>query len=153
MKSILLLTILVFAMCNRDLLVELEAKAKPLPVVKCLIASEIIRKDVVVVVDAVKQFLEDKNAFVLLTKLLAVYPQVEAEVKRCLKEEGVNLKSIPNLPNHLQKIWNKLSSSVKKSIINAYKTGKLNGKRECLKHLGKDQQKKQICIYLDKNYK
>ena len=135
MKSILLLSILAFAMSNSDLLVELEAAAKPLPVVKCLIASEIIRKDVVVVVDAVKQFIEDKNAFLLITKLLGVYPEVEAEVKRCLKEEGVNLKSfISKLPASLKKAWDSLPSSTKTQIMEAVsKRGRDAGKQVCYK--------------------
>ena len=77
MKSIIFLSFLVFAMSNRDLLIELESSAKPVPVIKCLIQSDKIRKDVVTVVEAVKQFLEDKNAFVLITKILSVYPEVE----------------------------------------------------------------------------
>ena len=146
MKSILLLTVLAFAMCNRDLLVELEAKAKPLPVVKCLIASEIIRKDVVVVVDAVKQFLEDKNAFVLLTKLLAVYPQVEAEVKRCLKEEGVNLTSfVTQLPRALYQLWKALPASVKQEILEAIaRKGREVARRVCYRVIKKKKDRK-IC--------
>ena len=149
MKSILLLTILVFAMCNRDLLVELEAKAKPLPVVKCLIASEIIRKDVVVVVDAVKQFLEDKNAFVLLTKLLAVYPQVEAEVKRCLKEEGVNLTSfVSQLPRAIYALWKALPASVKQEILEAIaRKGREVARRVCYRVIKKKKDRK-ICSYI-----
>ena len=148
MKSILLLSILAFAMSNRDLLVELEAAAKPLPVVKCLIASEIIRKDVVVVVDAVKQFIEDKNAFLLITKLLGVYPEVEAEVKRCLKEEGVNLKStLPNLPPNIKQIWNTIPSNVRKEIVNEYKIDKNRGVRKCFK-LVKDLNQRKVCSFL-----
>ena len=148
MKSILLLTVLAFAMCNRDLLVELEAKAKPLPVVKCLIASEIIRKDVIVVVDAVKQFLEDKNAFVLLTKLLAVYPQVEAEVKRCLKEEGVNLTSfVSQLPRALYKLWKALPASVKQEILEAIaRKGREVARRVCNRVI-KKKKSRQICFF------
>ena len=37
-------------------------------------ASETIRKDVVVVVNAVQKFVEDKNALLLITTLLGVYP-------------------------------------------------------------------------------
>ncbi len=149
MKSILLLSILAFAMSNSDLLVELEAAAKPLPVVKCLIASEIIRKDVVVVVDAVKQFIEDKNAFLLITKLLGVYPEVEAEVKRCLKEEGVNLKSfISKLPASLKKAWDSLPSSTKTQIMEAVsKRGRDAGKQVCYKLITQEYKKK-ICSYI-----
>ena len=149
MKSILLLSILAFAMSNSDLLVELEAAAKPLPVVKCLIASEIIRKDVVVVVDAVKQFIEDKNAFILINKLLGVYPEVEAEVKRCLKEEGVNLKSfISKLPASLKKAWDSLPSSTKTQIMEAVsKRGRDAGKQVCYKLITQEYKKK-ICSYI-----
>ena len=149
MKSILLLTVLTFAMCNRDLLVELEAKAKPLPVVKCLIASEIIRKDVVVVVDAVKQFLEDKNAFVLLTKLLAVYPQVEAEVKRCLKEDGVILTNfVALLPRALYQLWKALPASVRQQILEAVvRKGAEYAKRLCYR-LIKKKKTRRICSYI-----
>ena len=149
MKSILLLSILAFAMSNSDLLVELEAAAKPPPVVKCLIASEIIRKDVVVVVDAVKQFIEDKNAFLLITKLLGIYPEVEAEVKRCLKEEGVNLKSfISKLPASLKKAWDSLPSSTKTQIMEAVsKRGRDAGKQVCYKLITQEYKKK-ICSYI-----
>ena len=51
-KSIILLSILVFALSNTDLLVELEAYKTT--VVKCLISSYKIRKDVVIIVEAVK---------------------------------------------------------------------------------------------------
>ena len=149
MKSILLLSILAFAMSNSDLLVELEAAAKPLPVVKCLIASEIIRKDVVVVVDAVKQFIEDKNAFLLITKLLGVYPEVEAEVKRCLKEEGVNLTSFVNkLPRTLLQVWNKVPAQVRQEILQTlHKKGRHVAKDLCYRRL-KTKQQKQICSYI-----
>lgn len=149
MKAILLLSILAFAMSNRDLLVELEASAKPLPVVKCLIESDKIRKDVVVVVDAVKQFLEDKNAFLLLTKILGVYAEVEAEVKRCLKQEGVNLQNfIRNLPQVLKKIWDSLPSSTKSQILEAIaKKGRQAAKILCNKILKKKEHKK-ICSYI-----
>ncbi len=148
MKSILLLSILAFAMSNSDLLVELEAAAKPLPVVKCLIASEIIRKDVVVVVDAVKQFIEDKNAFLLITKLLGVYPEVEAEVKRCLKEEGVNLKAtIPTLPDNLKKLWGTIPSKIREEIVKAYKKNKQYGVKKCYELLTKNN--KAICRFLN----
>ena len=149
MKSILLLTVLAFAMCNRDLLVELEAKAKPLPVVKCLIASETIRKDVVVVVDAVKKFVEDKNAFVLITKLLAVYPEVEAEVKRCLKEDGVNLTSfVSQLPRAIYQLWKALPASVKQEILEAIaRKGRQVARRVCNRVIKKKKDRK-ICSYI-----
>ena len=149
MKSILLLTILVFAMCNRDLLVELEAKAKPLPVIKCLIVSETIRKDVVEVIEAIKKFVEDKNAFALITKLLTIYPEVEAEIKRCLKEEGVNLTSFVNkLPRTLLQVWNKVPAKDRQNILNTIsKKGRQIGKDLCFKLL-KTNQQKQICKYI-----
>ena len=148
MKSILLLSILAFAMSNRDLLVELEAAAKPLPVVKCLIASEIIRKDVVVVVDAVKQFIEDKNAFLLITKILGVYPEVEAEVKRCLEAEGINLKGIEDLPAVLKKIWESIPKNIRDEIIkHAKHFGKEAAKKVCKKLLKLFKRGTEICDY------
>ncbi len=149
MKSILLLTILVFAMCNRDLLVELEAKAKPFPVIKCLIASETIRKDVVEVVEAVKKFVDDKNIFTLINKLLTIYPEVEAEVKRCLKEEGVNLTSFVNkLPKTLLQVWNKVPAQVRQEILQTlHKKGRHVAKDLCYRRL-KTKQQKQICSYI-----
>ena len=146
MKSILLLSILAFAMSNSDLLVELEAAAKPLPVVKCLIASEIIRKDVVVVVDAVKQFIEDKNAFLLITKILGVYPEVEAEVKRCLEAEGINLKGIEDLPAALKKIWESIPKNIRDEIIkHAKHFGKEAAKKVCKKLLKLFKRGTEIC--------
>ena len=147
MKSIIFLSFLVFAMSNRDLLIELESSAKPVPVIKCLIQSDKIRKDVVTVVEAVKQFLEDKNAFVLITKILSVYPEVEAEVKRCLKEEGINLQSfVTKLPMALKKIWDSLPSAVKKEILEAIiNKGREVARNLCYKYLPKY---KEICSYI-----
>ena len=149
MKSILLLTVLAFAMCNKDLLVELEAKAQPVPVVKCLIASETIRKDVVEVIEAIKKFVEDKNAFALITKLLTIYPEVEAEVKRCFKEEGVNLTSFVNkLPRTLLQVWNKVPAQVRQEILQTlHKKGRHVAKDHCYRRL-KTKQQKQICSYI-----
>ena len=149
MKSILLLTILVFAMCNRDLLVELETKAKPVPVIKCLIVSETIRKDVVEVVEAVKKFVDDKNIFALINKLLTIYPEVEAEIKRCLKEEGVNLTSFVNkLPRTLLQVWNKVPAQVRQEILQTlHKKGRHVAKDLCYRLL-KTKQQKQICSYI-----
>ena len=147
MRSIIFLSFLVFAMSNRDLLIELESSAKPVPVIKCLIQSDKIRKDVVVVVDAVKQFIEDKNAFLLITKLLGVYPEVEAEVKRCLKEEGINLQSfVTKLPMALKKIWDSLQNAVKKEILDAIiNKGREVARNLCYKYLPKY---KEICSYI-----
>ena len=147
MRSIIFLSFLVFAMSNRDLLIELESSAKPVPVIKCLIQSDKIRKDVVTVVEAVKQFLEDKNAFVLITKILSVYPEVEAEVKRCLKEEGINLQSfVTKLPMALKKIWDSLPSAVKKEILDAIiNKGREVTRNLCYKYLPKY---KEICSYI-----
>ena len=144
MRTILIIALIALTTSQ----IDLEA-AKPLPVVKCLIASEIIRKDVVVVVDAVKQFIEDKNAFLLITKLLGVYPEVEAEVKRCLKEEGVNLKSfISKLPASLKKAWDSLPSSTKTQIMEAVsKRGRDAGKQVCYKLITQEYKKK-ICSYI-----
>ena len=147
MKSVIFLSFLVFAMSNRDLLIELESSAKPVPVIKCLIQSDKIRKDVVTVVEAVKQFLEDKNAFVLITKILSVYPEVEAEVKRCLKEEGINLQSfVTKLPMALKKIWDSLPNAVKKEILDAIiNKGREVARKLCYKYLYKH---KEICSYI-----
>ena len=147
MRSIIFLSFLVFAMSNRDLLIELESSAKPVPVIKCLIQSDKIRKDVVTVVEAVKQFLEDKNAFVLITKILSVYPEVEAEVKRCLKEEGINLQSfVTKLPMALKKIWDSLPSAVKKEILDSIiNKGREVARNLCYKYLPKY---KEICSYI-----
>ena len=149
MKSILLLTILVFAICNRDLLVELEAKAKPVPIIKCLIASETIRKDIVEVVEAVKKFVEDKNGFALINKLLTIYPEVDAEVKRCLKEKEVNLTSFVNrLPKTLLQIWSKIPAKVRQQIMQALQTKGNQFAKDLCYRLLKTRQQKQICGYI-----
>ena len=127
MRSIIFLSFLVFAMSNRDLLVELESSAKPVPVIKCLI--------------------QDKNAFVLITKILSVYPEVEAEVKRCLKEEGINLQSfVTKLPMALKKIWDSLPNAVKKEILDAIiNKGREVARKLCYKYIYKH---KEICSYI-----
>ena len=149
MRQLLLLALLVFTACKTDLLVELEATVKPVPVVKCLIQSEKIRKDVVVVVDAVKQFLEDKNAFLLITKLLGVYPEVEAEVKRCLAEQGINLKSIKDLPAALLKIWNAIPKHIRDQILQQAKVlGRNAARKLCNTLLKKTKKAKDICQFI-----
>lgn len=149
MRQLLLLALLAFTACKTDLLVELEATVKPVPVVKCLIQSEKIRKDVVVVVDAVKQFLEDKNAFLLITKLLGVYPEVEAEVKRCLAEQGINLKSIKDLPAALLKIWNAIPKHIRDQILQQAKIlGRKAARKLCNTLLKKTKKAKDICQFI-----
>ncbi len=149
MKSFLVLALIALTACNTDVLVELEATVKPLPVVKCLIASEKIRKDVVVIVNAVQQFVKDKNAFVLITTLLGVYPEVEAEVKRCLKAEGIILESIKDLPRALLKIWNSLPQGVRNRIIQGAKVlGKKAARKACRAILKKMKKGTEICGYI-----
>ena len=149
MKSFLVLALIALTACNTDVLVELEATVKPLPVVKCLIASEKIRKDVVVIVNAVQKFVKDKNAFVLITTLLGVYPEVEAEVKRCLKAEGIILESIKDLPRALLKVWNSLPQSVRNKIIQGAKIlGKKAARKACTTLLKKMKKGTEICGYI-----
>ena len=146
MRTFFLLALVAFAVCKDDFLVELEATATPLPVVKCLIASDKIRKDVVIVVDAVKQFIEDKNAFLLITKILGVYPEVEAEVKRCLEAEGINLKGIEDLPAALKKIWKSIPKNIRDEIIkHAKHFGKEAAKKVCKKLLKLFKKGTEIC--------
>ena len=83
MRSVLVLALLALVTSQVDL------QAQPIPVLKCLLGSEILKKDVIVVIDAIKQFNEDKNVLLLVSKLMAVYPEMEKEVKRCLEEEGM----------------------------------------------------------------
>ena len=146
MRTFFLLALVAFAVCKDDFLVELEATATPLPVVKCLIASDKIRKDVVIVVDAVKQFIEDKNAFLLITKILGVYPEVEAEVKRCLAAEGINLTGLKDLPAALKKIWENIPENIREQIIkNAKLLGKQAAKKVCKVLLAKFKKGVEIC--------
>ena len=60
MKSIIILTILALATSQVDL------QAQPIPVIKCFVSSEVLKKDVLTILDAVNQFVEDKNILLIV---------------------------------------------------------------------------------------
>ena len=68
----------------------------PLPVVKCLLESDKLANDVVLVVEAVKKFVEDKDLNSLLSVLLVAVPDAYNEVMVCVKK-NVNLEKFPKI--------------------------------------------------------
>ena len=146
MRTILIIALIALTTSQ----IDLEA-AKPLPVVKCLIASDIIKKDIPIVIDAIKQFIEDKNAFNLIVKLLGIYPEVESEVKRCLKEQGINLEGIGDIPEAIRKFWESLPKELREQIVKFVKTVALKKAKElCVMLLKKKGWETKICDYIDK---
>ena len=111
MKSIIILTILALATSQVDL------QAQPIPVIKCFVSSEVLKKDVLTILDAVNQFTQDKNILLLVSKLMGVYPELEKEVKRCLAEENIELQGIKDLPEAIKKIWEKIPKAVLLNLL------------------------------------
>ena len=79
----------------------------PLPVVKCLLESDKLANDVVLVVEAVKKFVEDKDLNSLLSVLLVAVPDAYNEVMVCVKK-NVNLEKFPKIKIPKPKIKIKL---------------------------------------------
>ena len=63
----------------------------PLPVVKCLLESDKLANDLVAVIEAVKNFVEDKDLNALLSVLLVSVPDAYYEVMICVNN-NVNLQ-------------------------------------------------------------
>ena len=144
MKSIIILTILALATSQVDL------QAQPIPVIKCFVSSEVLKKDVLTILDAVNQFVEDKNILLLVSKLMGVYPELEKEVKRCLAEENIELQGIKDLPEAIKKIWEKIPKAVRDEIVKFVKTtAKKKAKELCQKLATKFKFDAELCNFLD----
>ena len=144
MKSIIILTILALATSQVDL------QAQPIPVIKCFVSSEVLKKDVLTILDAVNQFVEDKNILLLVSKLMGVYPELEKEVKRCLAEENIELQRIKDLPEAIKKIWEKIPKAVRDEIVKFVKTtAKKKAKELCQKLATKFKFDAELCNFID----
>ena len=144
MKSIIILTILALATSQVDL------QAQPIPVIKCFVSSDVLKKDVLTILDAVNQFTQDKNILLLVSKLMGVYPELEKEVKRCLAEENIELQGIKDLPEAIKKIWEKIPKAVRDEIVKFVKTtAKKKAKELCQKLATKFKFDAELCNFLD----
>jgi len=144
LKSIIILTILALATSQVDL------QAQPIPVIKCFVSSEVLKKDVLTILDAVNQFTQDKNILLLVSKLMGVYPELEKEVKRCLAEENIELQGIKDLPEAIKKIWEKIPKAVRDEIVKFVKTtAKKKAKELCQKLATKFKFDAELCNFLD----
>ena len=85
----LIILLIALASCHK-------VKKDPLPVVKCLLESDKLANDVVLVVEAVKKFVEDKDLNSLLSVLLVAVPDAYNEVMVCVKK-NVNLEKFPKI--------------------------------------------------------
>ena len=99
----------------------IQKNKEPLPVVKCLLESEKLTKDVIKAIEAVQKFIEDKDVLSLITTALEVVPDAYYEVMKCLNED-VNLQfkikkpkiKLPKPKNLFKKIEKELKNAVKK---------------------------------------
>jgi len=96
----LIILLIALASCHK-------VKKDPLPVVKCLLESDKLANDVVLVVEAVKKFVEDKDLNSLLSVLLVAVPDAYNEVMVCVKK-NVNLEKFPKIKIPKPKIKIKL---------------------------------------------
>ena len=83
MKYLIILLIALVS-CHKE-------KKDPLPVVKCLLESDKLVNDVILVFDAVKKFVENKDLNSFLSVLLVAVPDIFNEVMVCVKK-NVNLE-------------------------------------------------------------
>ena len=144
MKSILLLALIALTTSQIDL------QSEPIPVIKCLISSPVLQKDVPILIEAVKTFMEDKNVLVFVSKILALYPEIEKEVKRCFAEEGIVLQSSMDIPEAIRKLWEKLPKGLRDELVKWVKTlAKQKAKELCIKLLTKQGWETKICDYID----
>ena len=144
MKSIILLAIIALATS------QVELQAEPIPVIKCFVSSDVLKKDVLTILDAVNQFVEDKNILLLVSKLMGVYPELEKEVKRCLAAENIVLRGIKDLPEAIRKIWEKLPKTLRDEIVKFVKTSaKKNAKELCQKLATKFKFDAELCNFID----
>ena len=144
MKSILILALIALTTSQVDL------QAEPIPVIKCLISSPVLQKDVPILIDAVKTFMEDKNVLVLLSKVLALYPEIEKEVKRCFAEEGILLQSSMDIPEAIRQLWEKIPKALRDELVKWVKSlAKQKAKELCIKILTKKGWQTKVCDYID----
>ena len=137
MKSIIFLTLLALTLTSKTFPSRIN-KNEMAPI-ECIIKSEIITKDIIVVFDAIQKYIEDKDLFSLISSIFTVYPEIENEMKKCLKIDFVLQKSIPP---KVQKAWDSIPKEVKMIIRTAYV---LFGKREAEKGCMKSIKKEDIC--------
>ena len=144
MRSLLLLALISLSLS----VVEKKSEIKPLPVLECLLTSDIIVKDVTAVYKAIKKYSEDKDILALISTVMAVYPELEAEVTRCLKAEIVLEKG--NVPAKIKKIWDSIPKHTQDLIKNAAKLlGKRVAEKSCKKLIKDDEICSLISDYID----
>jgi NurA-like 5'-3' nuclease len=144
MRSLLLLALISLSLS----VVEKKSEVKPLPVLECLLTSDIIVKDVTAVYKAIKKYSEDKDILALISTVMAVYPELEAEVTRCLKAEIVLEKG--NIPAKIKKIWDSIPKHTQDLIKNAAKLlGKRVAEKSCKKLIKDDEICSLITDYID----
>lgn len=144
MRSLLLLALVSLSLS----VVEKKSEIKPVPVLECLLTSDIIVKDVTAVYKAIKKYSEDKDLLALISTVMAVYPELEAEVRRCLKAEIVLEKK--NIPAKIKKIWDSIPQHTQKLIKNAAKIlGKRFAEKNCKNLLKDDDICSLITDYID----
>ena len=144
MRSLLLLALISLSLS----VVEKKSEIKPLPVLECLLTSDIIVKDVTAVYKAIKKYSEDKDILALISTVMAVYPELEAEVTRCLKAEIVLEKG--NVPAKIKKIWDSIPKHTQDLIKNAAKLlGKRVAEKSCKKLIKDDEICSLITDYID----
>ena len=115
---------------------------------ECLLTSDIIVKDVTAVYKAIKKYSEDKDILALISTVMAVYPELEAEVTRCLKAEIVLEKG--NVPAKIKKIWDSIPKHTQDLIKNAAKLlGKRVAEKSCKKLIKDDEICSLITDYID----
>ena len=81
------LVFLLIALAATSELKEKKSPLNPFPLLRCLLINEKIERNVVVIYDAVLQFFEDQNVFLLSTKILSAYPEIENQVKKCFEKK------------------------------------------------------------------
>ena len=142
-------TLLLLALISLSLsVVEKKSEIKPVPVLECLLTSDIIVKDVKAVYNAIKKYSEDKDILALISTVMAVYPELEAEVTRCLKAEIVLEKG--NVPAKIKKIWDSIPKHTQDLIKNAAKLlGKRVAEKSCKKLIKDDEICSLISDYID----
>jgi NurA-like 5'-3' nuclease len=144
MRSLLLLALISLSLS----VVEKKSEIKPLPVLECLLTSDIIVKDVTAVYKAIKKYSEDKDILALISTVMAVYPELEAEVTRCLKAEIVLEKG--NVPAKIKKIWDSIPKHTQDLIKNAAKLlGKRLAEKSCKNLIKDDEICSLITDYID----
>ena len=119
----------------------------PFLLIECILKSDIIIKDVLVVYDAIQKYTKDKDLLSLISTILTVYPQIENEMKKCLKVD-INLQK--TIPPKVQKTWDSLPDAAKIAIRTAYVLfGKKEAQKGCMKTIKRDDICNLIFEYID----